>query len=254
MIHTAVILAAGLGSRLKQYTTDMPKGFLEIDKEALIERSLRLLRNQGIDTVLIGTGYLSGFYENLKGSYAGLMTRRNDIFDQTSSFYTLYNMQELISDDFLLLESDLLYEERALVHLLSEATKDIILASGKTDSGDEVYIETDETGMLVNMSKKRNDLKSIAGELVGISKISLHTFQMLIEHFHSHMEETRKIDYETALTRLSQTFPIKVDVISDLAWTEIDTEDHLNRAKTLIYPRIKELEKNDRINKHANAN
>lgn len=254
MINTAVILAAGLGSRLKQYTTDMPKGFLIINEETLIDRSIRLLMNQGIDTIVIGTGYLDGFYENLKGRYAGLLTKRNDVFDQTSSFYTLYNMKEMIHDDFLLLESDLLYERRALTHLLSEKTTDIILASGKTGSGDEVYIETDANGMLVNMSKNRNDLNSVQGELVGISKISLQTFHRLMERFESMTEEIKKIDYETALTRLSQTFPIKVDVIPDLAWTEIDTEDHLNRAQTLISPRIKEHEANDRTPKNEHAN
>jgi 2-aminoethylphosphonate-pyruvate transaminase len=242
MVQTALILAAGLGSRLKHHTSEIPKGFLRVGEETLIERSLRLLYAQGILRVIIGTGYRSAFYDDLKKKYAPVVTWKNEIFDQTGSFYTLYNMRDLVHGDFLLLESDLLYEERALTHLLENPGKDIILASGKTASGDEVYIETDSQGMLVRMSKKRNELGTISGELVGVSKISLPTFHRLISLYEGREEEARKIEYESALVCLSAHLPIKVDVAPDLIWTEIDTEAHLDRARHTILPIISQKE------------
>ena len=242
MVQTALILAAGLGSRLQHHTSETPKGFLNVGGESLIERSLRLLYNHGILRVIIGTGYRSDFYDNLKKRYSPLITRKNGIFDQTGSFYTLYNMRDLVHGDFLLLESDLLYEEGALSRILDNPTSDLILASGQTDSGDEVYIETDFDGCLTHMSKQKEALGAISGELVGISKLSLSTFSRLISLYDGCEEEARSIEYETALVRLSTLVPLKVDVASDLIWTEIDTEAHLDRATRAILPRITQKE------------
>ncbi|MEZ5564527.1 MAG: hypothetical protein R3F24_02980 [Gammaproteobacteria bacterium] len=64
-----------------------------------------------------------------------------------------------------------MYEPRALTHLLEHPAADAILISGATDAGDEVYVEVRE-GVLLDMSKHRERLGSVAGELVGIGKIS----------------------------------------------------------------------------------
>ena len=64
MITSAVILAAGLGSRLKERTKLQPKGFLELENKSLIERSINKLISCGIENIYIGTGYLSEVYDN----------------------------------------------------------------------------------------------------------------------------------------------------------------------------------------------
>ena len=243
MVNIAVILAAGLCNRLSHYISGQPKGFLQIGNLSLIERSIHIILRNNISKIIIGTGYQEHFFDNLKCKYPQILTKKNEIYDQTGSFYTLYNLKNLIDDNFLLLESDLLYEERAVTCLQKNIAKDVILASGKTNSQDEVYIEADKNHLLVNMSKNKNDINSVSGELVGISKISLETFQKVCALYKNRPEELKKIEYELAFASLSQSDPIKIDVIEDLVWTDIDTEDHLNRAKSLIYPRILEIEK-----------
>jgi 2-aminoethylphosphonate-pyruvate transaminase len=238
MVNLAVILAAGLGSRMKGHTAAKPKGLLEIGNEPIIERSIGLLKTNHIEKIIIGTGYLSDCYEELAKKHSGIFTIKNDIYAETGSFYTLYNMKDGIDRDFLLLESDLLYEERAITHLLARKEPDIILASGKTDSSDEVYIETDQKMCLVNMSKHEKELNRIDGELVGISRISLKAFQILISLYENDEAARKKIEYESALIRLSSHIRLKVDRIDDLVWTEIDTQEHLKRAKEFIYPRL----------------
>ena len=65
-ITTAVILAAGLGTRLKHHTEAQPKGFLEVDGMSLIERSIEILVRAGISEIIIGTGYLYEHFDLLK--------------------------------------------------------------------------------------------------------------------------------------------------------------------------------------------
>ena len=68
-ITTAIILAAGRGTRLRNTWPDLPKGFVEIDGEPLIERSLRLLSQAGITRMVIVAGYKAE-------AYAALAARR----------------------------------------------------------------------------------------------------------------------------------------------------------------------------------
>jgi len=189
----------------------------------------------------IGTGFLSKYYDRLADSIKGIRTCKCAPYRKTSSFYTLYNMRSMIQEDFLLLESDLIYEGRAISHLLACPERDIILASGRTHSKDEVYIETDRHGMLCGMSKNETELGSVYGELVGISKISIMTFQRVCTLIEKDAALLSRIEYEYAFTRISRTHPIKIEKIDDLVWAEIDTQEHLERVKTLIYPRLQKL-------------
>jgi 2-aminoethylphosphonate-pyruvate transaminase len=243
-LHTAVILAAGMGTRLKGYTTEMPKGFLVIDGQSLIERSISNLLEAGISNILIGTGYFHEHFDSLKEKFPGITTFRNEDFATTGSMYTLYVLRELIKSPFLLLESDLLYDPIALEYLLSDANKDIILASGATHSGDEVFIQHSAEGFLQNMSKDRSILDHIDGELVGISKLTKSTLDMMVSFSEAQFSKGKMmINYEDALVGTSINHNIVIKVIQDLAWCEIDDENHLRRAVTKVYPKILERAK-----------
>jgi 2-aminoethylphosphonate-pyruvate transaminase len=150
-IETAIFLAAGLGSRLKGLTENKPKGFLEIDGIALIERSVQNLLASGIRQFYFGTGFLSEVYEHFACGYNAVCIK-NESYADTGSMYTLHNMKDYISNDFILLEADLLYHRDGIRILNEDPHPDAILASGKTYSGDEVFIETDSLSYLVNMS------------------------------------------------------------------------------------------------------
>lgn len=240
-LNTAVILAAGMGTRLKGYTTERPKGFLEIDGQSLIERSIRHLLDAGISNILIGTGYFHEHFDLLREKFPGVSTFRNEDFATTGSMYTLYVLRNLINGPFLLLESDLLYDPIALEYLLSDDNEDIILASGATYSGDEVFIQHSAEGFLQNMSKDRSILKHIEGELVGISKLSKSTLNKMVSFSEILFSNGRRmINYEDALVGTSLHHNILIKVIEDLAWCEIDDEDHLRRAVMKVYPKILE--------------
>lgn len=238
MVKTAVILAAGMGTRLKERTKNQPKAFLEVGGMSLIKRSLENLIESGITRIIIGTGYLKEHFENLKNSYPSLEFVHNEIYDQTSSMYTLYLMKDVIGEDFLLLESDLLYSKEFLKFTIESKSKNVIASSLITDYGDEVFLETDNEGRLVNLSKKRDDLSKIDSVLVGISKISNDTFINICNKFASKLEENIKKDYEHLLCEMGKVENIHVEQNVLIPWCEIDDENHLNYALENILPRI----------------
>ena len=242
-MRTAVIVAAGLGSRLKHHTAARPKGFVEVEGEALIDRSLGRLMQSGITRVVIGTGYLAEHYDALANRYRGTLqveTLRSDRYETTSSMYTLYNLRSRLDEDFLLLESDLLYEQRALDLLVRDPRRDALLVSGFTDSRDEVWVEVDDEHHLHDVSKDRTKLGPIHGELVGITKVSIDAYRRACDVMEQVLDTQPKLDYEGCLVRVSRGgHRVPVVKVEDLAWCEIDDEGHLERAVSRILPRIR---------------
>lgn len=238
-IQTAVILAAGLGSRLGDLKADKPKAFLRIGDETLIHRSIKLLINKGINKVIIGTGYGSDHFDRLSKTFPQIITHRNDKFETTGSMYTLYLLRDLISESFLLLEGDLLYSADALNILMDDARENVILAGTATNSGDEVFIQCNEHQELVNMSKTKGELDLVCGELVGISKLSFRSLEQMIKFSkESYRNDELNIHYEDALVGIAGYTSLSVKVVPDLAWCEIDDASHLDRAISVVYPQI----------------
>lgn len=242
MIKQAVIMAGGLGSRFGNRTQAMPKGFIEIDGLAMVERSVQKLIAAGIEEIIIGTGHCSEFYDELAKKYPIIKTVRNNNYENTSSMGTLEVCAPLVKGTALLLESDLLYDSIGLFVLDNDERKNVILASGKTNSEDEVYLESDENGVLTAVSKDKSKIKNVAGELVGISKVSKDFLDKMVAFYDKNRAEKAKIDYESVFCEIAKEEPIYVRKIEYYAWTEIDDEAMLERANKLIYPRIQENE------------
>lgn len=237
MLTNAVILAAGLGSRLGIHTAEKPKGFLQIDGSSLIETSIKNCLQAGIKHIWIGTGYLSEHYEALMKTYP-ITCVHNPEYARTGSMGTLACFKNILSEDFLLLESDLLYDAIGLTTLLETPHADCILVSGTTHSGDEVYIQSNPNQCLVSVSKDPTQLTELHGELTGLNKLSQKTFLAMCEYYLSAQGKEPMLDYEITLARLSRSISIHVLKRDDFLWCEIDNEAHLKRAIDDIYPAL----------------
>jgi 2-aminoethylphosphonate-pyruvate transaminase len=244
MIRSAVILAAGLGSRLKEKTEEKPKGFITIDGIPIIEYSIAKLLKVGIQRIIIGTGYKSIFYDGLRNKFPQIVCVKSEDYANTGSMFTLYNLRKEVKEDFLLLESDLIYEKSGLKELMEDVRPNLILGSGRTNSGDEVYIQADEKNRLINMSKDIGKLDSIHSELVGISKLSYQAFRVMCDFAVGEFQRTPKLDYESALVGISRQVDIFVKKNDNFPWCEIDDETHYNRAISVVYPIIRGRELN----------
>ena len=244
MIRQAVILAGGLGSRLKDKTQTMPKGFLEIDGHKIVEWSVQKLIAAGVEEIIIGTGHCSEWYEDLAAKYHIIKTVKNERYAATGSMGTLAVCAPYVTGPFLLLESDLIYDSIGLHVLINEQRRDVILASGATHSGDEVYLEADDASILRNLSKNKEELAHISGELTGISRLTKETLNVMCAYAAEHITDLPKMEYEHAMRFASAAAnnPIGIRKIEYYSWCEIDCEEHLEKAVNFIYPRIKENE------------
>lgn len=226
----AVILAAGRGARLSNVVTKIPKGFIMLRGKTLIELSIEILLEVGVKEVLIVTGYLDHYYEELKEKFPCITTVKNKDFEKSGTMYSLYCARNLINSDFLLLESDLVYETKAVVEALEFSGDNCLVLSGTTQAGDEVYVEGDR-GLVSKISKDSSCLKNVVGEFIGISKISISLFNKMILAFKYKFQSTLQVDYDMdCLSKLAKETDIFYTKINQLLWTEIDDGPQLLRA------------------------
>jgi len=244
-IRTAVILAAGRGTRLAAAWRERPKGFLTLGREPIVLESIHRLVAHGIDDVVIVTGHAAADYAELARQRPRLIrTVHNERYADSGSLYSLDRALALTGGPFLLLESDLVYEPRALAVLLAHPAADAVLLSGPTGAGDEVFVATREQRLL-DLSKDRARLPApAAGELVGISRISAELATLLHRIAARTFTRTLQADYETdGLVAAARERPIACPLVPDLLWGEIDDARHLQRVRTAIYPAVAALDR-----------
>ncbi len=234
----AVILAAGIGNRLGTASRGRPKGFLELDGLPLIVRSLRQLYAFGVRQIEIVTGYGANYYESLALQFPGVLLTYNSKFAKTNSLYSLYLSQTLRKEGFILLESDLVYEDRALGSLLDCPYPNAILMSGFTYSDDEVFISTRDNQVL-RLSKNREELENVSGEMVGICKISKEMGLALANAAEHLLQLDPNIPYDAAINLVAESQPVYSHLVKDLTWAEIDTPKQLQRVQEKIFPLLK---------------
>lgn len=231
----AVILAAGMGRRLAPTGHQGPKGGLVLSGGSIVDDSIRRLLKAGIEQITIVTGYQAEFYVELARSHPNRINLvHNPQYADSGSMYSLYLARGQVAGDFLLLESDLIYEQRALTVVLENQNENLLLLSGSTGAGDEVFVAADRELRLLAMSKQRDRLPaSVAGELVGISKVSPALLEAMCAYAGKHFGEADSLhlDYETdAMVAAAQAIPIYCLTVDDLLWSEIDDANHYQRA------------------------
>ena len=227
-----MIMAAGMGTRFGHYTELVPKGFVEVKGYPMIIHSIETLISCGIERIVIGTGYKKEVYEALKDKYPQIECCYSPRYAETNSMYTLYNSREAIGlDDFLLLESDLIFEKKAISSLLTCEKPDVMLISSLTKFQDQYFVEYDINHVLTNCSVKEEELE-VKGELVGIHKISNSFYRQMCIDYERIVEEKPKLGYEYELLHMSQSvLPVHVLKIENLKWYEIDDEQDLDYAE-----------------------
>lgn len=215
-------MGAGLGTRFGYHAEMMPKGFIPISDKSMVLRSIEALIRCGIEHIYIGTGFKKEMYENLRAIYPQIECCFSPKYVETNSMYTLYNMRELIGqEDFLLLESDLVYEDKALTALIENEHDCVMLITNVTKFQDQYYVEYDENSYLKNCSTNKDEINP-CGELVGIHKIGNKFYELMCDNYAQIVDDKPKLGYEYQILSMSKHMPVYVLKVDGLKWYEID--------------------------------
>lgn len=242
----AIILAAGMGRRLGEYTKDNTKCMLSINGEKLIDRTLTILSNLNITKVSIVIGYKG---ENLKkyigNRYHGLLDIEyvnNPIYDKTNNIYSLsLAKEEMIKDDTLLFESDIIYDESIVKKLLDNTWPNLALVAKW-----EYWMD----GTVVKIDNENNILSFVSKDMFNFHDTDDYYKTINIYKFSKEFARNKYIPFLNAycqawgnneyyeqvlkvLTFLNRT-ELKALPISDEKWYEIDDIQDLDIAETIF--------------------
>ncbi|WP_162011075.1 sugar phosphate nucleotidyltransferase [Streptococcus sp. S784/96/1] len=156
----AIILAAGMGTRLRPITLYTPKSLIKVNDETLIERQIKFLNARGIFEIYVVTGYLSEQFEFLKEKYSVNLVY-NEYYDRYNNFYTMYLVKEFLSDAIVIDADNYLVEN----FLTSDLTTSTYFSEYKKDFQDEWLLRCDDEGHVI-------DIEIISGEGQIISGVS----------------------------------------------------------------------------------
>ncbi|MDD5146005.1 MAG: phosphocholine cytidylyltransferase family protein [Candidatus Pacebacteria bacterium] len=173
----AIILAAGMGTRLGKYAKNLPKGMLRFFGKTLIERQIEVLRKCGINDIVIVKGYMSD-----KINFGGIKYYTNNNFANTNMVETLFRAEQEMDTDFLVLYSDIIYEKKVLLEVLKSrvdigVTADIDYKDYWKARLDNPKIDTEsfklgEGGEIVDIGNPNCSFSDVEARYVGIIKVS----------------------------------------------------------------------------------
>ena len=144
----AIILAAGMGRRLKELTQNNTKCMVEVNGVTLIDRMLHQIQRQNVSRVIIVAGYerekLKDYIATL-GITTPIIYIDNTIYDKTNNIYSLSLASDyLCQDDTLLFESDLIFEDSVLDVLVKDPRPTLALVDKYESWMDGTCVKIDE--------------------------------------------------------------------------------------------------------------
>ena len=232
----AVILAAGISSRLRPLTNELPKSLLPVGSTPLLQRILDSLYRNHIRECVIVTGFHKGKIQDFVRSLSlplKVEFAENPLFATTANNYSLWTASQLVrGDDMVLLDADILFDYRLLPPLMnSPHPNGLIIRRTNHLGAEEIKVQLDDTGV-VRQIGKHVGADVAAGESIGIEKFDAATAEQLFDILDRRKE--RNEFYEASFQEMIDN-GVKIHAIDSagLPCMEIDTMEDLAAAHEL---------------------
>lgn len=237
-----LILAAGTSNRLRPLTVAVPKTLLPInDNLKMIDHILDNCYKNNLKDFYFVTGHGHEhvkkhveFYSQKKGDVSSQFIY-NAEYSSKGNIYSFYLAQKAITDDYILIHSDVIFHADILADVIKHSEKNVLAVDDSKDLGlEEMKVELDENRQIKKIHKTLDPV-SAYGEHIGVSKISKEIRGKLLTAIEETLANNDKVYYEDSLQKLiDQNIPFHHVSTKNRPCMEIDTHEDLNKAKELI--------------------
>ena len=248
----AIILAAGMGKRLKKYTKNNTKCMVEVCGETLIERMLKQLEKCNVSRVILVVGYKRDDlkeYVNSLNSCVPIEYVENPDYDKTNNIYSLYLAREyLCQEDTILLESDIIFEQSALDALIEDPRESLALVDRyeswmdgtclklREDDSIEAFIP----GKSLNYDEKESYYKTV--NVYKFSKeFSAQRYVPFLEAYSKALGNNEYYEQVLKVLAVLEDAGIYAKRLEGQKWYEIDDAQDLDIATSLFADDSKRL-------------
>jgi choline kinase len=231
----AVILAAGRGTRLGAAAGGLPKCLVSVGGRALIHRQIDALEAAGVRSILVVVGYKADAVEKAVAGRAE--TVFNPEFETTNSLPSLLRAAERIDGPFILLHGDMIFDPAIVQVVLKKDGNRLAIDSSSGMDAEHMKVQVADK-FIVDMSKEIPP-ERVSGESVGMLRMEAESACTFFRKGAEIVAAGGRNAYWAAAIKASVgEIPVRRVDISGLAWSEIDTPQDLERARSEILPRI----------------
>ena len=242
----AIILAAGMGRRLGDYTKDNTKCMVPVNGVRLIDRLLGQLAKQKLQRVVIVVGYkgkeLREYIGNRYDGQLNIEFAENPVFDKTNNIYSLAIVKDkLQEDDTLLIESDLIFSDNIIPMIVENTNPNLALVAKYETWMDGTMVRLDDDNNIVNFISKDafdyNDVDSYY-KTVNIYKLSKqfsqHKYVPFLDAYTKAVGNNEYYENVLRIISLLNSHNMKALPIGNEKWYEIDDKQDLDIAEALF--------------------
>lgn len=241
----SIILAAGMGKRLKELTNNNTKSMVKVNGVTMIERMLRQLDKYDLSKIVVVVGYkgqeLINFISTLNIN-TPIEYVENSIYDKTNNIYSLYMAREyLLKEDTLLLESDLIFEDNVLNKIIEDPYPSLALVAKYESWMDGTVVTLDSDNNIKSfLGKKDFQYEDIQGyyKTVNIYKFSKEFsnthYVPFLEAYSKALGNNEYYEQVLKVITLLEKPEIKATILGDEAWYEIDDVQDLDIAESIF--------------------
>jgi choline kinase len=241
IVNKAIILAAGVGSRLRPLTDDLPKCLLEVGGQTLIDHQLQTLARVGVTDVIVVIGYRGDRIRQHLGDRVRYVV--NELYERTNSLYSLWLARDELVSGALILNSDVLAVPLLIERLLQSAAPDAILAERGEDFDPEDMKITLNGSLVIDFGKHLPRERAHAHN-VGVAKFSAEGAARLADRLEWLVATGHENDWvPVAFGEFASRWPLVAVATAGLPWIEIDYIADLSRARLEIEPAILAFER-----------
>jgi L-glutamine-phosphate cytidylyltransferase len=238
--RTALLLAAGMGSRLAPLTDDVAKCLVGLSGISILERLIRTLGTYGFTRLVIVVGHESESIQDYLGDQSGdirIDYVESTCYKTTNNIYSLWLARDLIDEPVLLIESDLVFNESLLEEML-KPDRMAISRQLPWMNGTTVTLGAEGVSAFCLGEMSRPDATHY--KTVNIYSFAKETWRAVCERLDSYIAAKRTGDYyESVFAEMvaAGTLELEPVLFEANSWYEVDTLDDLAAAE-LIFPRF----------------
>ena len=247
IVGEAVIMAAGVGNRLRPFTDTRPKSLLEVGGVSLMERHLKHLASGKVKRTTIVIGHFGDQIRDRFGEQYGDMSIRyieNGDYRRGSILSLKAGLADQ-TDPTVCMDADVLYHPKILHRLLQTTHPTCFLLDPTAEETGEEMMLAVRDGAVRRIARTVGKDWDRIGEGVGFFVLggnALPRARAILDSFAERGEID--VEYEDALNRLLEEFPGAFLEVEDLPWTEIDFEEDLRKADQIL-ARLREMDAGD---------
>ena len=236
----AIILAAGIGSRISPLTDNCPKSLLKIDDKTILEMMISHIQDCHINNIVFVTGYLEEQikeYVNINFPDLKAYFVTNEKYAETNTGFSLLLAKDFVENsDFIKFDADVVFDKEILKKLIEYPYENALCIDKNIHlDAEEIKVIIDDKNKILKASKTVDPQKAI-GESIGIEKIGKNTAKLLFQELEEVMKDKKNHQeyYEVAYERLIEKgASFHALDVTGLVWVEIDTKEDFELAKNI---------------------